>query len=152
MNSKRTVHILIVHGPNLNLLGEREPEVYGNTTLPELNTMLAARASKLGAEFKIIQSNSEGTLIDFLHENRHWADGVLINPGALTHYSYSLRDALAAIAKPAVEVHLSDIHHREPFRKTSVIAELCLSQVVGLGVQSYIRGLEILVAGINKKA
>lgn len=145
----KMIHILVLHGPNLNLLGEREPELYGTTTLQQLNEMITQHAQKLGAEVKIAQSNSEGTLIDFLHENRNWADGVLINPGALTHYSYSLRDGLAAIEKPAVEVHLSNIHRREPFRRVSVIAEVCISQIVGLGINSYLKGLEILVSWIN---
>ena len=144
------IHILVVHGPNLNLLGEREPEVYGSTTLQQLNELITNRAQKLGAEVKIIQSNSEGTLIDFLHDNRKWAHGVLINPGAFTHYSYSLRDGLAAVDKPAVEVHLSNIHRREVFRRVSVIAEVCISQVVGLGIKSYLTGLEILVNWIKE--
>ena len=143
------IHILVVHGPNLNLLGEREPEVYGTTTLKQLNEKITHHAQKLGAETKSIQSNSDGTLIDFLHENRKWADGVLINPGALTHYSYSLRDGLAAIEKPVVEVHLSNIHRREAFRRVSVIAEVCISQVVGLGIKSYLKGLEILIEWIQ---
>ena len=144
-------HILVLHGPNLDLLGEREPHIYGNTTLVQLNEMLADKAKELNVELKIIQSNSEGVLIDFLHAHRKWADGVLINPGALTHYSYSLRDGLAAIVRPVVEVHLSDIHKREEFRRVSVIAEICISQVVGLGIQSYIRGLEILTDYIKKQ-
>ena len=143
------IHIIIVHGPNLNLLGEREPEVYGTTTLTELDEKITNHAHKLGAEIKTTQSNSEGKLIDFLHEHRKWADGVLINPGALTHYSYSLRDGLAAIEKPVVEVHLSNIHHREAFRRVSVIAEVCISQVVGLGIKSYLKGLEILIEWIQ---
>ena len=145
------MHILVVNGPNLNLLGEREPEVYGSTTLQQLNEMIATHAKKLRAEVKFMQSNSEGTIIDFLHEKRKWADGVLINPGALTHYSYSLRDAIAAIEKPTIEVHLSNIHHRESFRRVSVIAEVCISQIAGLGIKSYFKGLEILIDWINEK-
>ncbi len=143
------INILVIHGPNLNLLGEREPKVYGTTTLQQLNQLLTKHAAKHGAEVKILQSNWEGKLIDFLHDNRKWADGVLINPGALTHYSYSLRDAIASIDKPAVEVHLSNIHRREAFRRVSVIAEVCISQVAGLGIKSYIHGLEILTGWIK---
>ena len=144
------IRILVIHGPNLNLLGEREPEVYGTTTLAQLNDLIAQHAQQLGAEVKALQSNSEGTLIDYLHENRQWADGVLINPGAYTHYSYALRDGLAAIDKPAIEVHLSNIHQREAFRRISVLAEVCISQVVGLGIHSYLKGLEILVEWIKQ--
>ena len=144
------INILVIHGPNLNLLGEREPKVYGTTTLQQLNEIIAQHAQKLGAGVKIMQSNSEGTIIDLLHDNRKWADGVLINPGALTHYSYSLRDGLAAIDKPAVEVHLSNIYHREAFRQVSVISEVCISQVVGLGIKSYLKGLEILIDWIKE--
>ncbi len=143
-------HILIIHGPNLNLLGEREPEIYGATTLDQLNELLAQRAAQLGIELKFFQSNSEGRIIDFIHEQRHWANGIVINPGALTHYSYSLRDAIAAVDKPTIEVHLSDIHHREPFRRISVIQEVCLAQIAGQGVQSYLQGLELLVKHLSE--
>jgi len=139
------INILIIHGPNLNLLGEREPKVYGSTTLDELNQVLFQKAQDLQVELKFFQSNSDGKIIDFIHENRHWANGILINPGALTHYSYSLRDAIAAVSKPTIEVHLSDIHNREPFRSISVIKEVCIDQIVGLGIQSYFHGLERLV-------
>jgi len=143
-------HILIIHGPNLNLLGERQPEIYGATTLDQLNELLAQRAAQLGIELKFFQNNSEGRIIDFIHEHRHWANGIVINPGALTHYSYSLRDAIAAVDKPTIEVHLSDIHHREPFRRISVIQEVCLAQIAGQGVQSYLQGLELLVKHLSE--
>lgn len=143
-------HILIIHGPNLNLLGEREPETYGHTTLDELNYMLLQKAQELDAELKIFQSNTEGKIIDFIHENRKWTHGILINPGALTHYSYSLRDAIAAVTKPTIEIHLSDIHKREPFRRISVIKEICIDQIVGLGIQSYFHGLEQLVEYLKR--
>ncbi len=138
--------ILVIHGPNLNLLGEREPEVYGRTTLAQLDQQIAEWARAGRATVRCFQSNHEGVLIDFIHDQRHWAHGVVINPGALTHYSYALRDALAAVRLPAVEVHLSDIHQREPFRRISVIAEVCLAQVSGKGVKSYQEGLQILLS------
>lgn len=137
--------ILIVHGPNLNLLGEREPDIYGRTTLAELNEGLRQFLAKAHIEAICFQSNHEGALIDFLHEQRRAAAGLVINPGALTHYSYALRDAIAAINLPAVEVHLSDIHKREEFRKTSVLREVCLEQISGLGIESYRRGLEVVL-------
>ncbi|MDZ7331502.1 MAG: type II 3-dehydroquinate dehydratase [candidate division KSB1 bacterium] len=144
--------ILIIHGPNLNLLGEREPEIYGATTLEQLNAMLCERAAQLGATLKFFQSNCEGKLIDFIHESRRWANGIIINPGALTHYSYSLRDAIAAVDKPTIEVHLSDIHHREPFRRISVIREVCMDQIFGRGIQSYLDALELLVKHLSETA
>ena len=144
------INILIIHGPNLNLLGEREPEIYGSTTLDQLNQMLAQKAKELGVEAKFFQNNSEGKIIDFIHENRHWAKGIIINPGALTHYSYSLRDAIASVSKSTIEVHLSDIHKREPFRRISVIKEVCIDQIVGLGIQSYFKGLEKLVMHLRE--
>ena len=136
--------ILVIHGPNLNLLGEREPEVYGRVTLAQLNEMIQKWAEELQITISCFQSNHEGALIDYIHENRHRADGILINPGALTHYSYALRDALAAVKLPAVEVHLSNIHSREPFRHISVIREICLGQIAGKGVASYQEGLRML--------
>lgn len=137
--------ILIIHGPNLNLLGEREPEVYGTLTLRELNQRLETFAAQSGVEALCFQSNHEGALIDFIHEQRRTAAGIVINPGALTHYSYALRDALAGVRLPVVEVHLSDIHTREPFRRVSVIHEVCLAQISGFGIESYKRGLETVL-------
>ena len=137
--------ILILHGPNLNLLGEREPEVYGTLTLEELNREIERFAAQRGVEVRIYQSNHEGELIDLIHEHRHWAEGLVINPGALTHYSYALRDAIAAVGLPAVEVHLSDIHRREPFRRRSVIKDVCLGQISGKGLGSYLEGIELLL-------
>lgn len=144
--------ILIIHGPNLNLLGEREPEIYGAITLDQLNKMLSERAAQREAELKIFQSNCEGKIIDFIHEQRHWANGIVINPGALTHYSYSLRDAIAAVSKPTIEVHLSDIHKREPFRRISVIREVCMDQIAGRGIQSYLDALELLIKHLSETA
>ncbi|MBN1481645.1 type II 3-dehydroquinate dehydratase [candidate division KSB1 bacterium] len=141
--------ILIVHGPNLNLLGEREPEVYGSTTLDDLNYEIARRAEKLNILVEFFQSNHEGALVDYLHANRKTADGLIINPGALTHYSYTLRDAIAAVQLPTMEVHLSDIHQREPFRRFSVTKEVCLGQFFGKGVMSYLEALDFLVAHLT---
>src|SRR5439155_17342539 len=142
-----TMRVLVLHGPNLNLLGEREPAVYGRVTLAELNRRLRARARELGVVLRIAQSNHEGKLIDRIHAARRWMDGLVINPGALTHYSYALRDAIAAVGTRAYEVHLSDIHKREPWRRVSVIAEVCEGQIEGLGVGSYIEAIERLAAG-----
>jgi 3-dehydroquinate dehydratase-2 len=136
--------VLLVHGPNLNLLGEREPAVYGRTTLSEINAAFKREARGLGFRVLAFQSNSEGALIDFLHKNRKRAAGVVINPGAYTHYSYALRDAIAATELPAVEVHLSDIRKREAFRRISVIRDVCIGQVSGLGPRSYTEGLKLL--------
>jgi 3-dehydroquinate dehydratase II len=137
---------LILHGPNLNLLGEREPETYGLMTLRELNRKIRTFSKESGCDCRIYQSNSEGILIDLLHKQRKWAQGVVINPGAYTHYSYALRDAISGIALPTIEVHLSDIHQRETFRQTSVIAPVCLLQISGLGWKSYIKAIEALIS------
>lgn len=140
------MNILILNGPNLNLLGEREPEVYGTMTLTELNQKLAAYARKRGATLRTRQSNSEGKLIDLLHAHRKWADGVVFNPGAYTHYSYALRDAVAAIQVPTIEVHLSDVTKREPFRRVSVIAPACKGRRYGRGADSYLEAIDDVIA------
>lgn len=137
--------IQVIHGPNLNLLGQREPEVYGRLTLAEVDERLMAYASQAGLELRIIQSNHEGAIVDAVHQALGWADGLVLNPGAYTHYSYAIRDAIAAAGLPAVEVHLSNIHAREPFRHTSVIAPACIGQIIGFGWWSYRLGLEGLI-------
>lgn len=143
--------ILVLHGPNLNLLGRREPEVYGRTTLEELNGLLGKWAEEHAVELRILQSNHEGALVDAIQEAATWAEGILINPGALTHYSYALHDAISGVGLPAVEVHLSPIQAREEFRHVSVIAPVCRGQVSGFGAMSYLLGLEALADIITKE-
>jgi len=137
------MNVLVVNGPNLNLLGEREPEIYGSTTLAELERIVAEHAHGLGMTVRFFQSNHEGAIIDELHAQRGWADALLINPAAFTHYSYAIRDALLAIRVPAAEVHLSDVENRAgEFRKISVVRDVCVHRFAGLGVGSYTAALD----------
>ena len=142
--------ILLLHGPNLNLLGTREPDVYGTMNLNDINAEVTALGKELGADIKAFQSNSEGALIDFIHEHRD-ASGIVINPAAYTHTSVALMDAIKAVGIPAVEVHLSNIHSREEFRKKSLIAPACIGQISGFGAFSYILGVRALVDYLNKR-
>jgi len=134
--------LIIVNGPNLNLLGEREPEIYGNESLDEINKWIQNHELCIDIEFEFFQSNSEGDIIDFLHSKRGEVDFCILNAGALTHYSYALRDAIVSTQISTVEVHLSNIHKRENFRKTSVIKNVCIGQFYGEGKQSYINGIK----------
>ena len=143
------MNILVLNGPNLNLLGEREPGIYGSMTLPQLNSKLRAYARSKRVILRSRQSNSEGALIDILHANRKWADGVVFNPGAYTHYSYALRDAVAAIGVPTIEVHLSNIERREKFRRISVIAPACVGRRFGKGLGSYIEAINDHLSGFH---
>ncbi len=139
------VKIVVIHGPNLNLLGAREPEIYGRTTLAEINQMIEATADKLGLTVDIHQYNGEGEIIQAIHEAGRSADGLIINPGAYTHYSYAIRDALAAVNLEKVEVHLSNIRAREDFRQVSVTAPVCQGIIAGFGSVGYLLALESFV-------
>ena len=143
--------ILLLHGPNLNLLGAREPEVYGSLTLEDINKRLVAAGTDRGVEVRPFQFNSEGALVDALHDARQWAAGVVFNPGAYTHTSVALRDAIAGVGLAVVEVHLSNVHAREEFRRKSLLAPVCVGQISGFGWRSYLLGLEAILGYLSDK-
>lgn len=137
--------ILLLHGPNLNLLGTREPDVYGTMTLENINERVRARAAQYKVDVRAEQSNHEGALVDIIHVARNYAEGIIINPGAYTHTSIAIRDAISAVGLPTVEVHMSNVHAREEFRHHSYIAPVCIGQIAGFGWRSYLLGLDALL-------
>ena len=138
------IKVSLIHGPNLNLLGSREPQVYGRDSYDEINRKIKARAQQLDIDVKIMQSNHEGEIVDEIQEARNWADGMVINAGAYTHYSYAIRDAITAVRLPTIEVHLTNIHAREEFRHHSVIGAVVTGQIIGLGALGYMLALEAI--------
>ncbi|MDO4562831.1 MAG: type II 3-dehydroquinate dehydratase [Clostridia bacterium] len=145
------IRLLLINGPNMNMLGIRQPEIYGYDSLDDIEAIASARAKSLGAQLECFQSNSEGAIITRLHEAYGKVDGILINPAAFTHYSYAIADAIAAVGIPTVEVHMSDINSRENFRKISVTAPQCIAQISGKGKESYSVGVEKIVEYITKE-
>lgn len=140
------MRILLINGPNLNMLGTREPEVYGHDTLDDIVTRVESMARELGAEVTALQSNHEGIIVDFIQENQASADGIVINPGAFGHYSYAIRDAISGSNLPAVEVHISNVHARERFRERMVLSGVCKGVVTGFGWRGYLYALDLLVS------
>ena len=138
------MNILILHGPNLNLLGKRQPDIYGSESLDELSTWIQTSLEAVNMNLKFLQSNHEGEIIDCLHDEREWSEGIIINPGAFAHYSYAIRDAIEAIGIPTVEVHISNINNREKFRKLLVISDVCINTITGKGKSGYLKALTFL--------
>ncbi len=149
MTNKKN-NILIIHGPNLNLLGKREKEIYGEESYDEINKKISDQANNLKLDIKIYQFNSEGDIIDIIHKAKGIYDGLIINPAAYTHYSIAIRDAIKAVNIPAIEVHLSNIYNRESFRSTSLISPVCIGQISGFGGYSYILGLQAIKEALKK--
>jgi 3-dehydroquinate dehydratase-2 len=145
------MRFLLINGPNLNTLGKRQPHIYGTLTLKEIEARVLERAAERGVELRSFQSNHEGALIDFIQAEAGEAQGIIINPGALTHYSLALRDALEDCGLPFIEVHLSDIHAREPFRRHSVMADIAAGQISGQGWEGYLRALDALAALVREE-
>ena len=150
MTPQGSLKILVLHGPNLNMLGVREPDIYGTDTFDDTNRRIREHAKKLGIEVRISQSNHEGEIIDAIQDAINWADAIVINPGAYTHYSYAIADAIRAVRLPAVEVHISNVHAREEYRRHSVIAPAAVGQIAGFGTASYLLGLEAACAVIQQ--
>ncbi|HGJ67415.1 TPA: type II 3-dehydroquinate dehydratase [bacterium] len=146
-----SLKILVIHGPNLNLLGKREPSIYGLQTLTEINQDIEDLAKKLDVELKIIQSNSEGIIVSFIGDNAEWADGIIINPAAYTHTSVAIRDAISGTGLPAIEVHLSNVFRREEFRHFSYISPVAIGVICGLGPEGYLLALNAIVKELNKR-
>lgn len=142
--------ISLIHGPNLNLLGYRETEFYGSDSFDDINRKIKQRGNELGMEVRIFQSNHEGEIVDAIQDARTWAEGIIINPAAYTHYSIAIRDALTAARLPAIEVHISNIHAREEFRHHSVVSAVVVGQIVGLGAQGYLLALDAIKSLIEQ--
>ena len=138
------MNILILHGPNLNLLGKRQPDIYGSESLDELSTWIQTSPEAVNMNLKFFQSNHEGEIIDCLQDEREWSEGIIINPGAFAHYSYAIRDAIEAIGIPTVEVHISNINNREKFRQLLVISDVCINTITGKGKSGYLKALTFL--------
>ena len=144
------IKLCVIHGPNLNLLGAREPDIYGTDTYDQMNSRIKEQAKRLDVEVRIFQSNAEGDLIDMIHQASDWADGIIINPGAYTHYSYAIRDALSAVRLPVAEVHLTNVHGREEWRRKSVISPVTTGQILGFGTNGYLLALDAMKTFIEE--